>query len=147
MPEFTDVYPVLIIGALAALAIILLRPRGARPTLPAVAAPFELRAHLERQLAFSLRTFGPGQRTAGVLAHLRKELAEVEETPDDLVEWVDLMMLSFDGALRRGFTPEQICKTLTTKLAINEGRRWPDWRGLPEGQPIEHLRTPDDAAR
>ncbi len=38
---------------------------------------FDLVAHLHRQRDFSLRTFGPGERTAGVLDHLRKELRQV----------------------------------------------------------------------
>ena len=48
---------------------------------------FDLARHLQRQSAFSQRTFGPGNRTAGVLDHIRKELVEIEQAPDDLEEW------------------------------------------------------------
>jgi hypothetical protein len=41
----------------------------------------DLIQHLFRQRDFSLRTFGPGQRTHGVLDHIRKELAEIEAKP------------------------------------------------------------------
>ena len=47
-------------------------------------------AHIERQREFSLRTFGPGQRTAGVLDHIAKELDEVRKAPTDLSEWADI---------------------------------------------------------
>jgi hypothetical protein len=39
----------------------------------------DLVKHRGRQIEFSLHTFGPGQRTAGVLEHIRKELTEIEE--------------------------------------------------------------------
>ena len=64
---------------------------------------FDLVAHLYRQRAFSRATFGPGARTKGVLDHIRKEITEVERAPHDLSEWVDLILLSLDGAWRAGF--------------------------------------------
>lgn len=96
--------------------------------------------HLERQLAFSLATFGPGERTEGVIDHIRKELFEVEENPDDISEWADLVILSFDGALRRGFTPQEILDTVNHKQGINEKRKWPDWRTSDPTKAIEHVR-------
>lgn len=38
----------------------------------------DLIEHLRRQHEWSERTFGPGQRAAGVLDHIRKELKEIE---------------------------------------------------------------------
>jgi hypothetical protein len=64
----------------------------------------DLIQHLFRQRDFSLRTFGPGQRTHGVLDHIRKELAEIEAKPADLTEWVDVILLALDGAWRAGPT-------------------------------------------
>lgn len=104
-------------------------------------APGNLIAHLHRQREFSLRTFGPGRRTAGNLAHIRKELVEIEANPDDLSEWIDVVLLALDGALRHGGTPESIVKTLEAKQTKNEARTWPDWRTVPEGEAICHVST------
>lgn len=66
---------------------------------------FDLEAHLIRQREFSIRTFGPGARTKNVCQHIRKELAEIEAQPRDVMEWVDVIILGFDGALRAGLEP------------------------------------------
>jgi hypothetical protein len=97
-------------------------------------------AHLERQRAFSRATFGPGARTDGVLDHIRKELVEVEADPNDLGEWADVIILALDGACRAGHEPQTIIDTLIARQARNEARVWPDWRTVPEGQAIEHVR-------
>jgi predicted nucleic acid-binding Zn-ribbon protein len=101
---------------------------------------YDLIAHLHKQRAFSLKTFGPGTRTAGVVAHIRKELAEIEAKPDDLEEWIDVIMLGGDGAWRTGATPEEIAAAYEAKLAKNEKREWPDWRTADPDGPIEHVR-------
>lgn len=97
--------------------------------------------HLTRQMEWSERTFGPGPRTKGVLDHIRKELAEIEEAPDDLSEWVDVIILAFDGAWRAGHAPEDTIAAIKAKQAKNEGRVWPDWRTMSEDAAIEHDRT------
>lgn len=84
--------------------------------------------HLTRQMLWSERTFGPGPRTAGVTDHIRKELREIEAAPDDLGEWVDVIILAFDGAWRCGADPQQIIDAVKVKQAKNEAREWPDWR-------------------
>ncbi len=101
---------------------------------------FDLVAHLHRQRDFSLRTFGPGERTAGVLDHLRKELHEVEAKPRDVTEWVDVVLLALDGAWRAGHAPEEIAQAIADKQACNEARQWPDWRTAEPGKAIEHVR-------
>jgi hypothetical protein len=98
--------------------------------------------HLQRQREFSERTFGPGLRTHGVLDHIRKELNEIERNPTDLDEWVDVIILSCDGAWRAGYSPEQIAAALSAKLAKNEKRKWPDWRSADDNKAIEHIREP-----
>jgi hypothetical protein len=100
----------------------------------------DLVQHLNRQRDFSERTFGPGQRTAGVVDHIRKELREIEANPDDLSEWIDVIILGFDGAWRAGYTPTEIVAALEAKQAKNEGRQWPDWRTAPHDKAIEHVR-------
>lgn len=97
-------------------------------------------AHLERQIAFSERTFGPGPRTEGVVDHIRKELKEVLEHPSDLKEWVDVIILGFDGAWRAGHKPHEIIAAIKAKQLENEGRTWPDWRTADVGKAIEHVR-------
>jgi hypothetical protein len=113
------------------------------PRIPKITLPdkYDLVAHLYRQRAFSFRTFGPGHRTAGVLDHIRKELGEIERDPDDLEEWIDAMLLIFDGAWRRGFEPEEIAYCLLAKLIKNENRQWPDWRTADPNKAIEHIRS------
>lgn len=100
----------------------------------------DLIAHLKRQQAFSRRTFGPGPRTHGITAHIRKELAEIEANPLDLDEWIDVVILALDGAWRAGHHPDAIIAALESKQAINESRQWPDWRTLSVDDPTEHLR-------
>lgn len=102
---------------------------------------FDLVAHLYRQRAFSKSTFGPGLRTKGVCAHIRKELDEIEAAPYDISEWIDVVILGFDGALRTGASPEQVVEAMFRKQGRNEARDWPDWRGKTQDEPIEHDRT------
>jgi hypothetical protein len=104
---------------------------------------FDLVEHLKRQRAFSLRAFGPGARTLGVTDHIRKELDEIVANPGDIEEWIDVVMLAFDGAWRSGFEPWQIASALTAKLAKNEARTWPDWRTADPNKAIEHDRSKD----
>lgn len=121
--------------------------RVAREALDAVGgvAPFDLVAHLHRQRAFSLKTFGPGERTAGVLDHIRKELAEVAADPGDVMEWIDLVILALDGAWRAGHQPVAIVDALVAKQTRNEGRTWPDWRTADPSMAIEHDRTGEES--
>ena len=104
---------------------------------------FRLEEHLERQYEWSKKTFGPGARRHGLVNHIKKELDEVLLDPDDLSEWVDIIILACDGALREGFTPDEIVRGLVEKQRINEERKWPDWRNFHEGEAIEHIRESD----
>jgi Protein of unknown function (DUF550) len=101
---------------------------------------FDLVAHLYRQRAFSRATFGPGERTKGICDHIRKELAEIEKDPDDIREWIDVLLLALDGAWRAGFMPEEIVNALDEKQEENELRDWPDWRTAEPDKTIEHKR-------
>ena len=100
----------------------------------------DLEIHLQRQQKFSESTFGPGERTAGILNHIRKELDEVEAQPGDIEEWIDIVILAFDGAMRAGHTPTQLANALVAKQTKNENRQWPDWQTLPKDAPIEHIK-------
>lgn len=97
-------------------------------------------AHIAHQREFSLRTYGPGARTAGVIDHIRKELVEIEADPLDLEEWCDVIILAFDGAYRSGHEPQAIIDQIKAKQTKNEARTWPDWRTMPGDKAIEHIR-------
>lgn len=96
--------------------------------------------YLARQREWSTHTFGPGTRALGVIDHIRKELLEIERDPADLFEWVDVIILAFDGAWRAGWEPQQILDAIIDKQTTNELRQWPDWRTFTEGQAIEHTK-------
>lgn len=106
---------------------------------------FDMYTHLERQRAWSERTFGPGARTAGVVDHIRKELREIEADPADVSEWIDVVILALDGAWRAGFSPDQIIAAMVAKQTKNEARVWPDWRQAAPDKAIEHDRSHDAA--
>lgn len=116
----------------------------------------DLVAHLVRQMAFSHATYGPGQRTQGVVEHIRKELAEVLEANGEATEWVDVVILALDGLTRRlafvnGARRDPIevaeiaCRMIEGKQARNEARTWPDWRTASPDKAIEHDRTQEAA--
>ena len=97
-------------------------------------------SYLYHQQQWSEDTFGPGERTAGILDHIRKELVEIETSPLDLSEWIDVVILALDGAWRVGYSPEEILEALVAKQEKNEKRKWPDWRTAAPGKAIEHIR-------
>ena len=106
-------------------------------------------AFIKKQIEWSGRTFGPGDRAAGVVAHIRKELIEIEQDPRDVEEWIDVVILALDGAWRAGHSAETIAAALEAKAAKNRSRTWPDWRNARPDQPIEHVREKeaDEAVR
>jgi hypothetical protein len=95
---------------------------------------------IKNQRDWSIDTFGPGPRTHGVLNHIRKEIVEIEDSPYDLSEWVDVIILAIDGAWRSGWTAEEIIEEYFDKMTTNYGRDWPDWRTMSEHEAIEHVR-------
>ena len=108
--------------------------------VPTASFAYDLVAHLDRQRAFSVKAFGPGARAEGISDHIRKELAEVAAAPEDLSEWIDIVLLGFDGAWRAGHSSVAIAGALAGKLAKNERRDWPDWRTADPNKAIEHNR-------
>ena len=111
----------------------------------------DLKQHLMRQMAFSHATYGPGERTDGVVNHIRKELVEVEEAAGESSEWVDVVILALDGLTRRlaycngerrdpALVAETACNMIEGKQSRNEARDWPDWRTAAPGKAFEHIR-------
>jgi len=101
------------------------------------------------QVIWSATTFGTGIRTEGLIDHIKKELEEIRKCPNDIEEWIDIIILGFDGAWRC-LDPEcripysaalAVLSTLNEKREKNKKRVWPDWRTVPEGKAIEHIRT------
>ncbi len=107
-----------------------------------------IRSFLSELHEFSQKTFGPRQRVAGVIDHIHKELVEIERKPSDITEWADLLLLSFNGALGAGHSPDDILQALESKLQVNQKRCWPDWRNYSSNEAIEHLKCwPSDAPK
>lgn len=102
----------------------------------------KLDSYLYRHIEWSDRVFGPGPRTAGLLKHIAKELDEIKEKPLDLSEWIDVLILAFDGAWRAGHSVEEMLLALQEKQNVNFKRKWVI-RGSDE--PIEHDRTIQEA--
>ncbi len=96
--------------------------------------------HLRRQKEWSLKTFGDGFRLDGVIDHIKKELIEIKDCPQDVEEWADLIILALDGAWRSGATPEAIAAAIEMKQKKNEGRDWPDHRNYSKDEAIQHIK-------
>lgn len=97
-----------------------------------------LNHYLRTQREWSGRTFGPGRRTIGITKHIEKELSEIRANPDDLSEWIDVMILAMDGFWRHGGLPEDLAGVLSAKQHVNMTRQWP--APQPEDCATEHLR-------
>jgi hypothetical protein len=110
----------------------------ARPKKPV--RLFDLVVFLQDQRKWSIETFGPGERTDQVVDHIYRELGEVLENPEDPTEWIDIVILAFDGAMRTGNSPREVVKALIRKAAVNRSRSWPDWRTAEPGEAIEHIK-------
>lgn len=96
-----------------------------------------IRKLIKRQRRWSIETFGSGNRTEGVLRHIEREIAEVRAQPQDLEEWIDLVLLALDGAWRTGASPKQIMKALVAKQDKNFKRKW---HPASDDQPAEHIK-------
>lgn len=100
---------------------------------------------IKEQQDWSIATFGPGLRTKGVVDHIKKELNEILSDPEDMDEWVDVLILAFDGAqrlaLETGRPVQEIIDRFHVKQLKNRSRKWPDWRTADPDKAIEHDRT------
>jgi len=87
-----------------------------------------LEMFIARQRKWSLRTFGDGPRTNGLIEHIKEELDEIAAAPTDLSEWVDVLTLALDGASRAGHSPIQIARGMQEKQNVNMfDREWPKY--------------------
>ena len=78
----------------------------------------------------------PQRTNHSILTHLRRELDEIEASPDKLEEWADAMLLFMHGLRERGFDMHLLTVALETKFEINKKRKWgkPDEHGV-----VEHI--------
>lgn len=95
-------------------------------------------AYLRRQEEWSRRTFGPSNRTIGIVKHIQKELQEILAQPHDLEEWIDLMILALEGYWQNDGQPEHLMAYLQAKQDKNFARKWP--KVISRDLPMEHLR-------
>ena len=103
--------------------------------------PFE--AMVERHRSWTYANFGTGRQTLGLTRHIEKELEEIRENPDDLSEWIDVMLLALDGYLRHGGTVETLLRDMQAKQDKNFARQW--LPGTDESTPVEHDRSLDES--
>lgn len=98
--------------------------------------------YVRRHRAWSEQTFGKQARTAGLLAHIEKECKEIAQRPEDLEEWIDVIILAIDGACRNGHSDAAIAEMLNYKLEKNQKRQWV----VSEDPtvPNEHVRIEED---
>ena len=136
MPGYTDASLILSVGTWIYEPTTFAQPRARRSMT--VRSAFDLRTHLAYVCQSSEKTFGPGQRTKRLINDIISELLEIERGPSDLMEWLDIVILGFDGALRSGHTPAEIVNELVLKQLISESRVWPGRRSFTRGQAIEH---------
>lgn len=114
-------------------------------------------SYLKKLIEFSKKTFGPGDRTDGIIDHIEKELVEIRQAPLDVEEWIDVVLLSLDGAWRCASMsypkakPEELAdkviSMLMHKTKKNELRSWPDWRTIDPGKAILHIKDDDHSLR
>lgn len=81
-------------------------------------------------LEWSLRTF-PTSTPASVAAHLRKEVKELNDSPESAEELADIVMLAFHSAARQGI---DLTAAIDQKLAVLKTRTWqsPNEEGFQE---------------
>lgn len=111
-----------------------------------------VRDYVARQIEWSEKTFGPGERNEGISDHIRKELKEIEADPDNVMKWIDVITLALDGAWRRlvrqGYSHKTAATTLEglleAKFQKNQARQWPDWRTTNPDKAIEHVRDQEE---
>lgn len=97
---------------------------------------------LEDQIEWSMKTFGPAYRTEGILRHIEKELQEIRENPDDLSEYIDVIILAMDAFWRRGGMPDELEEAIARKQEINRGRTY---NVAAEDEPSEHVMEEEES--
>lgn len=89
--------------------------------------------------AWSRNTFKDSTMESN-LDHLRDELNEIVENPNDIEEWADVIMLYMNAASFAGHSMDDILVAVNEKLEKNKKRKWgePDERGV-----VKHIEETD----
>jgi len=94
--------------------------------------------HLQNITAdWSDSVFGKRTNPIGSLRHLKEEVDEIIQEPNDLIEYCDAFLLLIDSARMSGFTMEQLYEGCIEKLEINKNRKW---KYDPETDLIKHVK-------
>lgn len=97
---------------------------------------FNLIDLLRKQQEFSQQVYGP-HPTRNVMVCIKMELQRVIDNPDDVLQWADVLLMVFDGAMHRGFTPEEIAAAMEKSLNSQLHRPVPARREPPTFQFFE----------
>lgn len=100
-----------------------------------------LRELQEKQWAWSSKAF-PDQTREGVIKHAQKELDEVKDAPNDIVEKADALMLFLCTCSHDGHHIGDVIKAAFEKLEVCKTR---DWKRNPEGS-YDHIEKPYNEA-
>jgi hypothetical protein len=85
-------------------------------------------SYLLRHIEWGWLTFGTpeeGRGPRGPLDHALKEVAEIEASPKDIVEWIDAIILTIDGYFRAKGDPDVLKLNRIQYLATVEHQSWP----------------------
>jgi len=94
---------------------------------------------LQDELAqWSDAQFGQHRPATRPIRHLRKEVDELLNAPDDANEYADCLLLLLDAYRMSGGSADDLVNKAFDKLAINKTRQWgePDEHGV-----VEHVRS------
>ncbi len=88
-------------------------------------------------IRWSAKQFGANRGVKGPIAHLIKELKELEENPVDILEHADVLLLVLDIMSQAHKDVDTVIDAAFFKLDINRNREWgePDEDGC-----VEHVR-------
>lgn len=83
---------------------------------------------------WSENTFGKGRPPSAPLNHLLKEVQEAIDSPQDIIEYADCLLLLLDAAAKAGFNTQQLILAAFIKLDECRQRKWaePDENGVSE---------------
>jgi len=93
----------------------------------------------DNHIPWSKITFGNGPRVEGILKHIESEIEEVRANPEDIREWIDIVILALDGAWRSGHSAEEVVLTLFDKLVEIRTRTYPKPEN--DDEPSMHIKN------
>ena len=90
---------------------------------------YDLKSWTEKQF--------PTRSLESITNHLKKEIQELLDDPDDIMEFADCFMLLLDAASYQGHKMSDIWRAMGKKLEINKNRQWgePNEEGF-----VEHIK-------